>query len=314
VNPSVSVVVPSLRGGPRLVELVNRLRDTSSVSVEVVIADNGLAPETAAAARAAGANVIAMGANLGFGRAVNRAAETAGGDVLVLVNDDVAPRPGFLGSLAAEVVKGGAEMAAGVLLREERPALIETAGVEIDATLGAHDYLQNEPVSRLDSRLRPPLGPCGGAAAYSRRAFDEVGGFDEGFFAYFEDVDLAIRLRRAGARCALAGAAHAVHTGSGTLGYHSLAKACQVGYSRGYLLRKYGVLSRPLPAVSALSLEALASAALAVRHRSLAPATARVRGWRSCRARAALPPASAVTATTLDGARRRYARSRRAGG
>jgi GT2 family glycosyltransferase len=258
--------------------------------------------------------VIEMGGNLGFGPAVNRAAEAADGDVLVVTNDDIWPEPGFLEGLAAEVAQRGADMAAGVLLREERPDLIETAGVEIDATLSPHDYLHNEPVARLEEHVRPPLGPCGGAAAYSRRAFIEVGGFDEGFFAYCEDVDLAIRLRHAGARCALAAASRALHAGSGTLGYHSLAKACIVGYARGYLLRKYGVLHRPLPAVAALSLEVLASAVLAARHHSLAPAAARLRGWRSCETRAAPPPANAVDVSMLEGIRRRYVRSRRSAG
>jgi GT2 family glycosyltransferase len=308
---SVSVLIPSLRGGERLVALVTRLGEVAALSAQILIADNGLDSSIRAALRGAGAAVIEMGSNAGFGRAVNHAAAAADGDVLVVINDDISPRPGFLEGLANEITQRGADMAAGVLLREERPDLIETAGVEIDALLSPHDYMQNEPVARLDDHPRPPLGPCGGAAAYSRRAFSEAGGFDEGFFAYCEDVDLAIRLHTTGARCALATHARALHTGSGTLGYHSLAKACLVGHARGYLLRKYGVLARPLPAVGALSLEVLTSAVLLARHRSLEPAAARIRGWRSCHVRATPPPATAVGVSVLDGARRRYVRSRR---
>jgi N-acetylglucosaminyl-diphospho-decaprenol L-rhamnosyltransferase len=278
----------------------------------VVVADNGLARDTVRELQSAGARIVGMGRNLGFGAAINRAVRETEGDVLALVNDDATPVVGvdFVSALTAPL-RDGADMVAGVLLQEERPDLIETAGVEIDALLGPHDYLQNERIDRLEQPLPSPLGPCGGAAAYRRSAFDEAEGFDEGLFAYGEDVDLAIRLRAIGARCALATGARATHTGSGTLGYDSLEKARLVGRSRGYLLRKYRVLSRPAPAVAAVSIETAASLALALRHRSLAPALARVQGWRSCSVRVELRLESVATIPVAAGLRRRYARSRR---
>ncbi|HEV2059713.1 MAG TPA: glycosyltransferase family 2 protein [Solirubrobacteraceae bacterium] len=155
-----------------------------------------------------------------------------------------------------------------------------------------------------------PFGPSGGAAAYRLSAFLEVGGFDENFFAYCEDVDLAIRLRAAGGTCALAPRARALHAASGTLGYRSLAKANLVGFSRGYLLRKYGVLRDLRSAPAALAIETVAVLLLARQHRSLRPGIARVRGWRSCDARATPPPRSEITVDLLDAWRRRYVRAR----
>jgi hypothetical protein len=197
-----------------------------------------------------------------------------------------------------------------VLLRADRPEVIESAGIQLDAALGPHDYLQGESVFRLGDAVTPPVGPCGGAAGFRIDAFRSVGGFDEGFFAYCEDADLALRLRGAGARCALAPGARARHLGSGTLGYASLEKAKLVGYSRGYLIRKYGVLTRPRSALLACGGEAAAAVALGVRHRSLEPARARIRGWRSCRVRAEAPT-DQFTVGPLDAFRRRLARSRR---
>ncbi len=306
----ISVVIPSLRQADSLLRLVEQLRTGTTQSLEILIADNGLPPEAVSRLRAQAATVLSMGRNLGFGTAVNRAAREARGDILVVLNDDIAVQPGFLDALVAPVLDG-AEMAAGILVHAEAPDLIESAGIVVDRTLSPHDYLQNEPLGRLEELVSPPLGPCGGAAAYRRSAFASVGGFDEAFFAYCEDLDLALRLVATGARCALSTHARAMHIGSGTLGYGSVEKATIVGHSRGYLLHKYGVLERPATAAAALAIETATSLVLVARHRSLQPTIARVRGWRSCSARAARPPASLVSVGLLDGMHRRLLRSRR---
>jgi N-acetylglucosaminyl-diphospho-decaprenol L-rhamnosyltransferase len=309
-RPSVSVVIPSVSGGDRLVRLVHVLLAQSHVEAEIVIADNGLPASTVSGLRATPAKIVQLGTNCGFGAAVNRAVRASEGKFVLLVNDDVVPHYGFVDKILAPVA-AGAEMAAGVLIRDERRNLIESAGVEIDAGLGPHDYLHDEPVSRLERPLAPPLGPCGAAAAFLRVAFLDVGGFDEGFFAYGEDLDLALRLRAAGARCGFAPGARVFHTGSATLGYGSLEKAKLVGFSRGYLLRKYGVLRRPQMAVRALPMEMAASFALAYRHRSFEPGLARIRGWRTCHATAPVPADVTMTVGFTEAVRRRYARSNR---
>lgn len=313
MSESVSVVIPSLRGGRTLSELVSRLLADARLETEVVVADNGLAAAAVAELGERGARVLAMGANVGFGAAVNRAARASEGELLVLLNDDATPVPGcdVPGDLAA-ALGGAAEMAAGVLLQERRPDLIESAGIELDAALNPHDYLFGEPVTRLADGVAPPLGPCGGAAGFRRAAFLDVGGFDEGFFAYFEDVDLALRLRARGVRCALAPSARLVHAGSRTVGFHSLEKAALTGFSRGYFLRKYGVLRRPARAARVLAIELATCALLARRHRSLEPAGARVRGWARCSAREDWPADGLTSVGALDGLRRRYRRASRA--
>jgi N-acetylglucosaminyl-diphospho-decaprenol L-rhamnosyltransferase len=303
---SVSVVVPSLHGGAQLTALTRQLADAGA---EVRIADNGMPAGMAAEMARAGGTVVPMGANRGFGAAVNAAAADAASDALVVLNDDIEPRAGFLEALVAGLED--AAMASGVLLKAEAAERIEIAGTVIDRHLGAHDHLQDEPVAALRADTPPPLGPSGAAAAFRREAFERAGGYDPGFFAYFEDVDLAIRLRLAGERCALAREARAVHTGSGTLGYGSLEKAMLVGASRGRLVRKYGLLRSPGSAAWVLATETAAALELARRHRSLAPTRARVRGFRACRVRASRPPAALATVGLRDGLRRRHTRSTR---
>jgi GT2 family glycosyltransferase len=305
----ISVLIPSARGNRKLVELVERLRADAPAPIEFLIADNGIPSETAWALNRSGARVVGMSGNLGFGAAVNRIAALSRAHALVILNDDVVPHDGFIVSLVEHLDQ--AEMVAGVLVQAERPDRIESAGIEVDVLLGPHDYLHGEALGRLAEPLAPPLGPCGGAAAFRRSSFAAVGGFDEGFFAYCEDVDLALRLRAGGARCALAPRALALHAGSDTLGYRSLEKARLVGFGRGYLLRKYGVLRHPLIGPAALSVELAASLALARRHRSLEPALARLRGWHSCSTRGTRPPRSVATVGLARGMRVRHSRSRR---
>ncbi len=146
-------------------------------------------------------------------------------------------------------------MAAGVLLEARDPAVIDSAGIELDDTLLVFDYLNGHPVGVLDRIVSNPLGPSGAAAAYDRSAFLECGGFDERLFAYWEDVDLVLRLRLAGAQCVLVRDARAVHTHSATLGSGSAGKNYLTGFGRGYVLRKWGVLTGTRGAV-ALSREA----------------------------------------------------------
>src|SRR5262249_24083902 len=129
--------------------------------------------------------------NVGFGRAINRGAALSREDALVLVNDDCVCHPGF----AEEIVgalhpAAGVVMAAGVRGEARDETTIDTAGVEVDETLLGFDYLNGLPLESIGPETPAPVGPCGGAAAFDRSAFADVGGFDENMFAYFEDVDL----------------------------------------------------------------------------------------------------------------------------
>ena len=71
---------------------------------------------------------------------------------------------------------------------------------------------------RRSAVLPDPIGPSAAAAAFDRQAFLDAGGFDEALFAYWEDVDLVLRLRLAGGRCVLAARGLGTHVHSATLG------------------------------------------------------------------------------------------------
>jgi GT2 family glycosyltransferase len=252
--------------------------------VQVVVVDNGSEDGSVAMLRDRFPEVelIALPENIGFGRALNLAVDRVPGDPLIFLNNDVECEPGFLDALLAAQEEDVASVA-GVLVQRDAPDLIDSAGVMVEAdTLMAFDYLHGEPVDRLRS-APAPLGPTGGAALFRHDTFTSVGGFDERIFVYYEDVDLALRMRAAGHKCVLAPDARALHAFSATLGSRSGAKFEMTGWSRGYLMRRYGALDSPGRALRALFCEAAIVTGQLLRSHTARGLRGRVRGWRAAR-------------------------------
>ncbi len=250
------VVIPTLNACDMLTEALVSL-EAQTVRAEVVVVDNASTDGTREmlATRFPWVKVITNDRNLGFGKAVNRgvAGAPAGTDVIVLVNNDVVCAPEFVERMLAPFSDERIGMVAGVLVQGSAPDLVDSAGIELDSTLRSWDTLWNRPVSAL-SGAADPVGPCGGAAAYRATAFTGLGGFDEALFAYWEDVDLALRFRLAGWHCTRAPDARALHHHGATLGAASPAQRRLEAFGRGYVLAKYrvaraGVLMRAQIAV-----------------------------------------------------------------
>lgn len=273
-----TVYIPHFNGFERLERALESLR-TQTRPVDTVVVDNGSGDGSAELLRERFGEVglVELGRNLGFGPALNRAIEQRPGDPAILLNNDVDCESRFVEAMleAAE----GTETVAGVLVQEAAPDRIDSAGVVADRTLMGFDYLHDEPLEAAIG-APAPLGPSGGAALYRLDAFREVGGFDERIFLYYEDLDLALRLRAAGARCRLAGEARALHAYSASSGAGSGFKYSHSGWSRGYMLRRYGVMSRPRDAIRALAAEAALCAGQVAKDRTAAGLGGRLRGWR----------------------------------
>jgi len=310
---ALTVYIPTLRAGERLARTLSALEEQEG-RPEVVIADNS--PDGAGAKlareRFPWVRSVRFGENLGFGKALNRAIRAEPGDPIVLLNDDVTVEPGFCESLR-EASRTGVEMAAAVLLGERDPTRIDSAGVIADQTLLGFDYLNGEPVAALET-APDPLGPTGGAALFRREAFEAVGGFDERMFLYYEDLDLVLRLRANGARCKLVPSARGIHAYSETMGARSAAKYEMTGWSRGYMLRVYGLFQSPLLFSRALLAELAICLGQALSERTLAGAGGRLRGWHAGRRVARrTPPVEDLSSMSLGDALRTRRRRHRFG-
>jgi GT2 family glycosyltransferase len=100
-------------------------------------------------------------------------------------------------------------------------------------------------------------------------------------FLYFEDLDLALRIAARGGHCRLAPDARALHAYSAGLGPASGRKYARTGWSRGYMLRRYGVMRDPRLAVRALACETAITVGQLLRDHTAAGIKGRLRGYRA---------------------------------
>jgi GT2 family glycosyltransferase len=214
---AVSVVIPTWNGRALLDVALASLERQSLAPAEVIVVDNGSSDGTADHVRERwpAVTLLALPENTGFAAATNRGIERARGDVVALVNNDVELHPDFLRELVAglEADQGAASAAAKMLRFDDRGVIDATgdtlrwSGIALQRGQGERDRGQYDAPGRVFSA-------CAGAAAYRRSAFDELGLFDEAFFAYLEDVDWGFRAQLAGRGCVYVPTAIAYHVGS----------------------------------------------------------------------------------------------------
>lgn len=237
----IDILIPHWNRSESLRRTLESLRSQSTPAARVVVCDNGSSDGTKEMLAGEFPDVchLDLGQNLGFSAAVNRGLAVSSSELVVLLNNDVVADPQLLERVVVAREATGAEMVAACLRMPAGP--IDSAGVEVDRSLVAYDVWHGRDyVAALGAAEAPtPLAPCAGAGAYDRSALESVGGFDEGFFAYLEDVDLGLRMRSQGMDCAVALDAFAWHVHSATLGSGSAAKNRLMGRSRGRLLWKH---------------------------------------------------------------------------
>jgi GT2 family glycosyltransferase len=281
ITGAIDVVIPAHNGWKLTQSCLEHL-EAQTLPHRVIVADNGSIDGTPQRIREMfpHVSVLELGANLGFPKACNRGVAAGDAEIVVLLNNDVDCRPDFLERLVRPFEDPRVGSVAALLLKPGERA-IDSFGVTADSTLAGYPRLRDRPVG--DAQTTDPLlvGPLGGAGAFRRRAWEGVGGLDEGVFMYGEDVELALRLRAAGWATAGAAEARGVHEGSASAGSRSRWQRYEGGFARGYFLRRYGIL-RSRVGLRALATEAVVVGgdALIYSH-DLAALRGRVAGWRA---------------------------------
>lgn len=263
-----SVILVNWNGRANLERCLPALAAQTRRDFEVVVADNGSSDGSLAWLAEAWpeVRVLALGANLGFAEANNRAIRATERPWVALLNDDTVPEPDWLAALlAAGEADPGAGSVASRMLFLDTPGLINSAGIAVDRTGIAWDRLGGAPAAAGD-RAGEVFGASAGAALYRRRALDDVAEpdasgqpayFDPRFFMYLEDVDLAWRLRLRGWGCPYAPAARVLHQGSASAGEGSPFKNRLLARNKVWCLLKCypgGPLIRYLPLILAYDL------------------------------------------------------------
>jgi GT2 family glycosyltransferase len=141
--------------------------------------------------------VVRAGANLGFAGGCNRGAGEASGDLLVILNPDAAPLPGWGEAIRRPWVEERGWAAWQALVADEGGSRINSAGNPVHFTGIVWAGRHGRPIGEA-----PPAGVVaalsGACLAIPSETWERVGGFPERFFLYHEDVDLSLRLRLAG--------------------------------------------------------------------------------------------------------------------
>jgi len=239
---TVSFVIPHRRRPDLLVSALETLRAQrlpAGSDREVVVVDNASADGSAEVAEAKGARVLRLERNEGVSRALNRGIEAASGDFVVLLNNDVELAEDWTVRLLDALEANGAWFATGKTLDFADRNRIDGAG---DAMCrgGAAWRLGH---GRIDGPVfgdaRTTYFPSATAALFRREFFVRIGGLEESFFAYLEDVDLGLRAGLADLKGVYVPAARAFHRGSQTAGAWSGPTTRWITSHQLLLLAKY---------------------------------------------------------------------------
>ena len=218
---SVAVIIVNYNSGSLLLRCLQCLSDQTLRADQLVVVDNASDDPGSLELLDAitSATVMKSKTNLGYGAAINLAVrEIKTTDYIVCLNPDAFPEPNWLAGLvsAADQHPEFGSFAS-LMLRENDSTTIDGAGDEL--------HFSGIPWRRLHQRALhddlltgPVFSACAGAALYRTQVFNEVGGFDEAYFMYIEDIDLGFRLQLAGYPCLFVRDAIVHHIGSAIAG------------------------------------------------------------------------------------------------
>jgi GT2 family glycosyltransferase len=216
----ISVVVVNWNRKDLLRACLLSLGRQTGVPFEIIVVDNGSTDGSAdLAENEFGARVVRNAENRGFCAANNQGIARAKGDFIALLNNDAEAEPGWLAALHDACSRApDVGMAASKVLVWEEPGRIDKVGHLIfpdgqnrgrgSGTLDQGQFEKEEEV----------LWPDGCAAMYRKSMLDQIGGFDEDFFAYGDDAELGLRARIAGWKCIYTPRAVVRHHRGATMG------------------------------------------------------------------------------------------------
>jgi GT2 family glycosyltransferase len=221
-----SIVLPNLNGAGWLEGCIDSLYAQTEQDFELIVVDNGSTDESLATARGyvgrPGYTLIENKKNTGFSAAVNAGIRIAGAPYVLLFNNDAFAAPDMLEKLLATMEQDKRVFAAQCyMIRHMEQDKADDAGDFVTLFGWAFKRGDGLPKERYTKPMRI-FSACGGAAIYRKSILDEIGLFEEAFFAYLEDVDISWRANSLGYKNVFCPAAWCTHicgaTTAGTTG------------------------------------------------------------------------------------------------
>jgi GT2 family glycosyltransferase len=222
IPPKLTVVIVNWNGERFLNNCLSALMKQTISPYEIILVDNASTDASLDIVRNfPSVRLLAQSVNLGFARANNLAIALADkeSEWIALLNPDAYPEPRWLETLlSASYEQPSFGIFGSKLVVAANPKVLDGAGDAYHISGLVWRMANGEPNVCSSEHNQEVFSPCAAAALYRRSAILEVGGFDEDFFCYVEDVDLGFRLRLAGYRCLYVPSSVAQHVGSGTTG------------------------------------------------------------------------------------------------
>ncbi len=220
----VAVIIVDYHAGDLLTACLDGLARQTRAPERVIVVDNGGAQDVPYEfKRRPKVELVQPGRNTGFAEGNNLALAYAGdSEWIALLNPDAVPDPDWLEQLLAAAHKYPESGAFGSRMYTDASRThLDGSGdvLHISGLVWRRDHGHAASGWRLKSD--EVFSPCAAAALYRRDLFERLGGFDEEFFCYTEDVDLGFRIRLAGYVCRYVPEAQAVHQGSALTGVRS---------------------------------------------------------------------------------------------
>ena len=219
-TPDVSIVIVTWNGRHHLDACLAAVEAQAGVRAETILVDNASTDGTAdfVRTRYPWVRLVPLSENRGFAGGNNAGVREARGRYVAFLNNDTAARTDWLRLLLAAVDEpAGFVLTTSLVVYMHDPGIVDSAGDGLLRSGGAFKRHHGAP-SATAPASGEVFGVCGAACLMPKAVFDELGGFDEDFFASHEDVDLSYRARLRGYRCRYVAEAVVHHRGSATLG------------------------------------------------------------------------------------------------
>lgn len=212
-----SIIIVNWNGRQYLERCLSAVASQTYSSYETILVDNASCDGSIELARRIypDIRIVENERNRGFAAGNNDGIRIAQGEYIVTLNNDAIPKQNWLAELVAVAdADDSVGMVASKMLFYDWPDIINSTGISLDLAAIAWDRLGGKPAECSETVPVEIFGPCAGAALYKKRMLDDIGLFDEDFFMYLEDVDLAWRARLRGWRCIYAPMAEVLHVHS----------------------------------------------------------------------------------------------------
>lgn len=223
-SPRVGVVIPNWNGKHWLQPCLDSLSQQYFKDFSIIVVDNNSSDGSVEflSKRWPDIDIIKNQSNLGFSAAVNAGILRSGSDYIFLLNNDTQVHPGCLKEIVETLdQKTEIGFCATKMLLISDHSIIDAVGDSYERNGRARNIGQGEDDIGQYSEEKLVFGACAGAAVYRRSLFDEVGLFDEDYFAYYEDIDFSFRAQLAGYKCLFLPSAVVYHARGATKGHRS---------------------------------------------------------------------------------------------